>query len=303
MQQPQQPGKILRWIKVSERLPDEGDKRPVRRKSHNDYTWILVKNDYVSIDVDEMDMHFPAYKEFIKGWEWLEETEDLSAPAPPVEENAEEFEIWANEYTNKIMADSPRAFREHLGAEIHSALSAAYKKLIESKPSSVIEGVETNIMDPETTDERTCRKLSEWYLKQLRECQEELRRLKAPPVIEIGEVGEIPEDIAEFILSISKGTGGDCYIIAACEKLYHKMHEEIAQVVENAVSFSRLSVEQANKLASARQPPERTGHIGSRQNCSSPAMDIGFWRRKQLKSNKDDKGNAGRAIKRQLKQV
>jgi hypothetical protein len=68
------------------------------------------------------------------GLEWLEEGEDLSAPASPV-----------------------------------------------------IEAAELNISDPETTDERTYRKLSEWYLKQLRECQEELRQLKAPPIIEVGE--------------------------------------------------------------------------------------------------------------------
>lgn len=36
----------------------------------------------------------------------------------------------------------------------------------------------------------------------------------------------IPEDIARFIKRISSGYGGDCYIIAACEKLYRHLRRE-----------------------------------------------------------------------------
>lgn len=67
-----------------------------------------------------------------------------------------------------------------------------------SKPSPVIEETEMNITDPETTDERNYRKLSEWYLRQLRECQEELRLLKSPSVIEIGEHDQIPKWFIEW---------------------------------------------------------------------------------------------------------
>src|SRR5882762_4335671 len=47
----------------------------------------------------------------------------------------------------------------------------------------------------------------------------------ASPVEETENKRKIPAEIAAFILSISKGTGGDCYIIDACEKLYHHLTE------------------------------------------------------------------------------
>lgn len=55
------------------------------------------------------------------------------------------------------------------------------KQLSKKSPGTFIEAEETNINDPETSDERSQRKLAEWYLGQLRECQEELRQLKTPP--------------------------------------------------------------------------------------------------------------------------
>jgi hypothetical protein len=59
--------------------------------------------------------------------------------APVMEEKPEEFEIWANEYSNKIMADTPRGFREHLGAEVHTALCAAFRHLTAKSPAPPIE--------------------------------------------------------------------------------------------------------------------------------------------------------------------
>lgn len=130
----QQPRKILRWIKASERLP-EVKKTVFFKYQFPDYPPELISGQLIDYNNGHKLFSFGGLTygkfEFI---EWLEETEDLSASASPV-----------------------------------------------------IEGVEINITDPETTDEKTYRKLSEWYLKQLRECQDELRRLKAPPVIEIGE--------------------------------------------------------------------------------------------------------------------
>jgi hypothetical protein len=43
--------------------------------------------------------------------------------------------------------------------------------------------------------------------------------MSTPSTLEI----RIPEDIAAYIKSISSGYGGDCYIIAACEKLYRRL--------------------------------------------------------------------------------
>jgi hypothetical protein len=72
---------------------------------------------------------------------------------------------------------------------INNIANAALTNSPAPAASPVMDAVELNIVDPETTDERTYRKLSEWYLKQLRECQEEMRKLKActPPPIEPGE--------------------------------------------------------------------------------------------------------------------
>lgn len=52
-----------------------------------------------------------------------------------------------------------------------------------------------------------------------------------------GEKGEIPEDMRRFIKSISSGTGGDCYIIAVCEKLYHRMMGEMPQIENPMASY------------------------------------------------------------------
>lgn len=93
--------KVLRWVRASERLPN--DKRPVRRLSENDFTWIEVKHDYVYIDVDHC--HLDSAGAFLRDWEWLEEidvpaqpTETPSLPVEEVDVNWEEHDkdslIW-----------------------------------------------------------------------------------------------------------------------------------------------------------------------------------------------------------------
>jgi hypothetical protein len=79
--------------------------------------------------------------------------------------------------------------RQYEDEKIEYILLEATEEISAPAASPVMDAVELNIVDPETTDERTYRKLSEWYLKQLRECQEEMRKLKActPPPIEPGE--------------------------------------------------------------------------------------------------------------------
>lgn len=46
-----------------------------------------------------------------------------------------------------------------------------------------------------------------------------------------GPLIPIPDDIAKYIKSISHGTGGDCYIIAACEKLYRHLQAQPLSVL------------------------------------------------------------------------
>lgn len=55
-----------------------------------------------------------------------------------------------------------------------------------------------------------------------------------------GQPVPIPENIAQYIKSISRGTGGDCHIIAACEKLYRKLQEQPLSVLWWVKASERL---------------------------------------------------------------
>jgi hypothetical protein len=60
---------------------------------------------------------------------------------------------------------------------------------------------------------------------------------------------EIPEDIAAFIKKISRGTGGDCYIIAACEKLYRHLKSLPDQTKETGLRELRDRVKELEGYA------------------------------------------------------
>lgn len=90
---------------------------------------------------------------------------------PEKEPIPESFREWADNYVNKIDLDGHPNIRSHVQAEVGVAIMDVYRHLSSQKA--------TPSDGSETEDEKNYRKLSEWYLKQLRECQDELRTIKS----------------------------------------------------------------------------------------------------------------------------
>lgn len=134
--------------------------------------------------------------------------------SPVIGDKPEEFEIWANEYSNKIMADTPRAFRQHLGAEIHSALIAAYRHLTEKTPPPVIETGEQNGEIPAELMSRANRAADEYindlkiempaYADSARDCFVDgfISASHPSPAPIVGEIEEKPFGISQADIQI-----------------------------------------------------------------------------------------------------
>lgn len=73
-----QPIPPLGWVKASKQLPEVGKTHAARgierKKNERPFTWMIVKNGSVSIDVDSCYLDSPNLALFIEGWEWLEES-------------------------------------------------------------------------------------------------------------------------------------------------------------------------------------------------------------------------------------
>lgn len=75
----------MRWIKAVNRLPPLKCRRAARYcdstgdNAYN-YTWIVVGELYINVDVDSVPIDSPYNDNLLYGWEWLDETESPSTP-------------------------------------------------------------------------------------------------------------------------------------------------------------------------------------------------------------------------------
>lgn len=115
--EPQQPRKVLRWVKASERLPKYSGSPENHYRVDGNHK--VHGNFHYSIDDERCEGEivftvigmglFKDYvitKEKFHALEWLEETEDLSAPVSPVEEKQKW--IISGEKTTQVSEDSWR---------------------------------------------------------------------------------------------------------------------------------------------------------------------------------------------------
>lgn len=171
MQQPTEPGKILQWVKASECLPADNKPKAARRK--DEYGSIRItdggKIRFAGVTCSSLEV----LEEWFPGIEWLKETEDLSAPASPVEEKGDNkailkwdggetvppiesalteekreglpsaLWIWIGEWIDKEVPshkkDAETIVRRQIACEMAIALYYKMRKLTESKPSPAIE--------------------------------------------------------------------------------------------------------------------------------------------------------------------
>lgn len=87
----------MRWIKAVNRLPPLKCRRAARYCDSTgdngyNYTWIVVGELYINVDVDSVPIDSPYKDNLLYGWEWLDETESPSTP--PLTEEREKVLRW-----------------------------------------------------------------------------------------------------------------------------------------------------------------------------------------------------------------
>lgn len=125
-QQPPASGQTtLRWVKATRHnLPAEGIKRPVRRLTHNDCTWIIVRQGQVFIDVDACGLeNEEAVDRFLDGWDYLEEI-----PAPAASPDV--FMAWIEE---QVIEQEQLMDKENRKQEPYAAYYGAWNMLEQVK--------------------------------------------------------------------------------------------------------------------------------------------------------------------------